>query len=307
MSGVESFDELVQTQQGLLLWRQGVNAIGRRAMDRRVRDEALIKECHGLYRVAGVPVTDKVVLCAATLLCNGVGSVGAAAYFHGFDSFNVFRPVVTTTDACASRTIKVFGRDVTVVRTNFLPAEHQGVFYGVRMTTPARTLCDLSRRFEARALGKLIDDAARRRLVSLSEVAQCRDEVRARGRRRTSVLDVVLEARGIGYKLGDSAPEVDVRTWLEDAGLPPEVQVDVVVSGKHRRIDLAYVAEKVAVEYQGLDEHGNPTAVIEDSDRTTELQLAGWLVVFVTKATGRKRTVEMVREALEQRRSRDLR
>ncbi len=299
---MEGFDELVQAQRGVLLWGQGVEILGRRGFDRLVRDGALIKEHHGLYRVFGVPITDRLVLFAASLLCNGVGSIGAAAYFHGFDTFETFRPVVTTTDSCASRKLTLFGRSVTVHRTNLLPPEHQGVFFGVPMTTPARTICDLSRRFDASALGKLLDDASRRKLVTLPEVAECRQELRARGRRRTTVLDEVLEARGLAYNPGESAPELKIRTWLEDAGLAPEVQVEVVVAGKRRRLDLAYVPERVAVEYQGLDTHGNPTAVIEDSQRTTELQLAGWLIVFVTKATGRQKTVEMVREALEQRR-----
>ncbi|MEY2474541.1 MAG: hypothetical protein QOK28_3870 [Actinomycetota bacterium] len=298
---MEGFDELVSAQQGLILWSQGLEILKRRGMQRRVRDGALVKEHHGLYRVAGVPITDRLVLYGAALVCDGVGSMGAAAYFHGFDTFDVFRPVVTTTEACASRTIKLFGRDVTVHRTNCLPAEHQGVFFGVPMTTPARTMCDLSRRFDARSLGKLIDDASRRKLLTLPDVAECRDDLRARGRRRTTVLDEVLEARGLGYDPGESAPELKIRTWLEDAGIAPEVQVEVVVAGKPRRIDLAYVADQVAVEYQGLDTHGNPTAVIEDSQRTTELQLAGWLIVFVTKATGRQKTIQMVREALEQR------
>jgi hypothetical protein len=300
---MESFDELVQAQQGLILWRQGLEILGKRGMQRRVREDALIKEHHGLYRVAGVPITDRLVLYAATLVCDGVGSIGAAAYFHGFDSFDVFRPVVTTTiENVGGRTIKLFGRKVTVVRTNFLPAEHQGVFLGVPMTTPARTMCDLSRRFDALALGKLVDDAARRHILELREIAACREDLRARGRRKTTVLDGVLDARGLGYHPGESAPELKIRTWLEDAGLPPEVQVEVVVAGKKRRLDLAYVPEQVAVEYQGLDAHGNPIAVIEDSQRTTELQLAGWLIVFPTKATSRKELVANVREALEKRR-----
>jgi len=72
----------------------------------------------------------------------------------------------------------------------------------------------------------------------------------------------------------------------------------LIINGRARRLDLALPEPMIAIEYQGIDAHDDPSAVIEDSLRTTELQLAGWLVVLITKATGRGRAVEMVREAL---------
>jgi hypothetical protein len=57
----------------------------------------------------------------------------------------------------------------------------------------------------------------------------------------------------------------------------------------------------VAVEYLGLDTHGFPLRVLDDAQRTTELQLAGWLVVFITKKTTKREAISMVRQALSQR------
>ncbi len=301
---MEGFDELVQAQQGLILWDQGLELMGKRGMRRRVRDGDLIREHRGLYRSAGVPITDRVVLFGATLLYDGVGSIGAAAYFHGFNRFEVFRPAITVASEVGSRSLVIFGRKIRVYRTNLLPAEHRTVVAGIPMTSPARTICDLSKQFDAEFVGKVLDDAKRRDLLSYEDVAACRRDLQAQGRRRTTVLDEVLDARGLGFHPGESEPELKLRTWLEDAGLHPEVQFAVKVAGKQRRLDLAFPLDLVAVEYQGLDTHGNPTAVVEDSRRVTELQLAGWLVVLITKADGRRKAVQMVQEALEAQRRR---
>lgn len=299
---MERFDELAQAQHGLLLTNQCLALFGRRGFDNRVTKGDLTREHHGLYRVAGTPVTDALALYAATLLYGGVGSVATAGWLHNLNRLRVLRREVTVVDSFGVRELVLFNRAVTIHRTNFLPADHRTTVAGVPVTSVPRTLCDLSRRFGPTVLGEIVDDAVRRGLTTYAEVARCREEMRARGRRRTSVIDVVLLARGAGFHPGESAPELTLRTWLEDAGLPPEVQVEVEVAGKKRRLDLAYPPERVAVEYQGIDEHGNGAAVIDDSQRTTELQLDGWLVVFVTKATGRREAVRMVREALAQRR-----
>jgi hypothetical protein len=300
---MEAFDELAQAQRGLLLAAQCLELFGRRGFERRVARGDLIKEHHGLYRVAGTIVSSELAVVAATLLYDAVGSIGAAAAIHGFDRFPLLRPEVTVLDAFGIRHLRLFKRRVVMHRTNCLPDDHRMVVNGIPVTTPARTICDLSRRFNAPALGKVLDDAVRRELVSYEEVARCRDDMRARGRRRLAILDATLETRGFGFDPGESAPELDVRTWLEDAGIAPEVQVQVVVGGRRRRIDIAYVAEMVAVEYLGINTHANAPALIDDSQRSNDLQLAGWLIVFITKATTREEAVRMVREALAQRRN----
>lgn len=299
---MEGFDELAAAQGGLILYDQGVELFGRRGLDRRARAGDLIREHHGLYRVAGTPITNALVMRGASLLFDAVGSVGGAASMHRLDGFEVLRPEVTIRADFTGRKLVLFERRVTVHRTNMLPPDHVTLVEGIPVTTPARTICDLSRRFESLALGKLLDDANRRGIVTYEEVSACRRDLQARGRRRTTVVDEMLEARGFGFNPGESEPELKVRTWLEDAGLPPEVQVEVVIAGAVRRLDLAYGAERVAVEYQGIKAHASEWGVIDGSRRTTELQLAGWLVVLVTKADTRRDVIARVREALEMRR-----
>ena len=75
----------------------------------------------------------------------------------------------------------------------------------------------------------------------------------------------------------------------------------MIVKGERRVLDLAYLPERVAVEYQGLGSHGLPTRMLDDSVRTTNLQLAGWLVVLITKKNSKREAIEIVRDALRLR------
>src|SRR5205085_8287483 len=171
------------------------------------------------------------------------------------------------------------GGDIRVHRTNFLPPHHVETLDGIATTTVARTLCDLSSVTSVERLARLVDDCKRRHLADYGEVARCREELRARGRRRTTFLDLVLETRVPGYVPGESDPEDKVRGWLEDAGYVPVAQHRVVIDGDRRRLDLALPDERIAIEYQGIDAHATDGAVVDDSRKFTELQLAGWSLV----------------------------
>lgn len=299
---MEQFDEAVGAQLGFLTRDQAIAYFGERDFKRRVADGELVREMRSIYRVAGVPSSLAQNLFLATFAYGATGSHKGAAGLHGFERYaNTVKAEVTVGPRVGSRTRKQ-GIDVTIHRSNYLPDGHIEVVQGIPITTAARTICDLSRFLSAPSLGKVLDDAKRRRLVTYEEVGACRDEIRARGRRRITVLDEILQRRGVDFDPGDSHREGKLRTWLEDAGLHPVVQHPVLVAGKKRWLDLAFPEEMVAVEYYGIDPHALPERVIDDSRRTTELQLAGWLVVIITKGTGRKRGVEMVQEALNKRR-----
>ena len=290
----------MQAQFGLVTRVQGVDFFGRGEFERRVARADFVRLVRGLYRVAGVPTSPEQTLFASTLIFGGPASHRASAAIRGFDRYDQIRPEVTIHGTTGSRT-RDLGHKTHIHRTNFLPDSHIELVRGIPTTTAARTICDLSVFLGASSLGRLLDDAKRRGLVTYEAVAECRNELRRRGRRRITVVDEMLDDRGVDFDPGDSEPELDLRLWLEDAGLPPVTQHLVVVGGKKRRLDLAYPRPKVAVEYLGLAGHTLPSRVIDDSQRTTELQLAGWFVVLITKGTGRRRAVEMVREAIELR------
>ncbi len=293
------FDEIVTAQLGLLTTQQGIDLLGRGVFERRVKAGELVREVKGLYRVAGAPRTPEQELLGTTLLYRGFAGFRAAAALHGFDRYHQLRLELVVPHGLTTR--RRDERDITIHHSTYLPAAHVALVRGIPVTTAARTAFDLSTFLSAWSYGKLVDDAVRRKLLTVEEPAQCRGELRARGRRRSTVVDGYLELRGFGFDPGGSDPEFQLGEWLIDASLPPVPQHPVVVKGKRRALDYAYPEYKVAVEYLGLDVHGMPVRVIDDSDRTTELQLAGWLVVLITKGTGRAKAVRQVKDALKGR------
>jgi len=221
---VARFDEVVQSQFGLLTRDQGLEFFGRRGFDRRVRRGEFIRVARGLYRVAGSPVTAEQRLFLATLAYSGVASHRAAAALRGFQRYVDVPPEVTVARRPGGKGERAFGEHVRLHRTNCLPTSHIELVRGIPTTTAARTICDLSSLLSTPSLGRLLDDAKRRSLVTYEAVAACRDDIRSRGRRRTTVIDELLEFPWIGFNPGESPPELEVRTWLEDAGIYPVAQ-----------------------------------------------------------------------------------
>lgn len=102
-----------------------------------------------------------------------------------------------------------------------------------------------------------------------------------------------------------SPKETETRLALVQAGLPePELNVDAF--DEHGRfvgcLDMAYVFEKVGVEYHGSFFHEGRYA--QDVERVARLRAAGWIIIEVTDAL-LKNPAELVRRvlaALRQRR-----
>lgn len=293
------FDEVVAAQLGLLTTQQGHELLGRGPFERRVALGDFLRKVNGLYRVAGCPETPEQELLGVTLLYKGYAGFRAAAALHAFDRYQSLRLEIVVPDGITTR--RHDEREVTIHHSTCLPSSHVEVVRGVPTTTAARTAFDLSTLLGRWSYAKLIDDAVRRNLLTYDELYQCRMDLRARGRRRSTIVDEFLELRGFGFDPGGSAPEMDLGDWLDEAIAPCVRQFPVVINGVRRELDCAYPEYKVAAEYLGIGVHGMPVRVVEDSARTTELQLAGWFVALITKETGRAEAVRQVREALETR------
>jgi very-short-patch-repair endonuclease len=103
----------------------------------------------------------------------------------------------------------------------------------------------------------------------------------------------------VSPRAGDSAGVDRVFRWIRRAGLPsPVLGFRVMVAGRRRLVDLAYPAEKIAVEFNGWEFHRMRSRMDADQVRTTELELAGWLVIVVTAAHTEAATIDRIRRAL---------
>src|SRR5205807_7558680 len=131
-------------------------------------------------------------------------------------------------------------------------------------------------------------------------VWECRDQLRARGRRRTTVLDALLARRVPGLEKDESEGEAMLLRWLLDTGRQtPEQQVWVVVNGMRYRCDLAFVAERVDLEWDAFSTHGQDRGAFDyDKLRDDDFDVAGWQVIRVTDAWTPARAVAAVDRAL---------
>jgi len=82
----------------------------------------------------------------------------------------------------------------------------------------------------------------------------------------------------------DSLYETRTRLLVVHAGLPTPVANHVVTcrNGVTYLVDMAYVAEKVGLEYDGAGHVGNRAQMENDAQRRRDLQDEGWLIITVT-------------------------
>lgn len=106
----------------------------------------------------------------------------------------------------------------------------------------------------------------------------------------------------------DSPKESELRLMLIGAGLPEPVIGHTVKDADGGFIatpDLAYVRERIAIEYEGRVHFTDPRVYAEDIVRYEMLEAAGWLVIrVVARDLGYRRgiLISRVTQALERRR-----
>ncbi len=205
-----------------------------------------------------------------------------AAWLHGIDRY---RPadlrggpppldIVSIDRARATRRRDTFGGNRALEPADLCVIE------GVRVTTPVRTAADLACRFGRRDALAVLDAFMRVCGVSRAEL----DALLPRFQGRRGVVQL-RELVPLATPLSESPGESWVRIDIHDAGLPaPEPQFPVLVNGIERfRLDLAYPAWKIVVEYDGVEHHTSPGDRARDGARRDWLRRHGWIVIVVTK------------------------
>ncbi|MGF1648326.1 MAG: DUF559 domain-containing protein [Kineosporiaceae bacterium] len=231
---------------------------------------------HGVYADSRVP-RDHLLFCRAAALVAPAAVVSgrSAAWLWGArtgvakgDDVSLVLPPGTSSRSrrgISARRVSLGAGDAIVHR-------------GLRLTSAARTAWDIAAVDSDDVAVPVLDEMLHRRVVApdtLAAYAAARTESPGSARAR-SILDL-LDGRS------ESPPESRVRLALVKAGLAPSAQVDVVDDqGRFvARVDLAFVRERVAVEYDG-GWHSEPGQLARDRDRLNRLQAAGWTVLFVT-------------------------
>jgi very-short-patch-repair endonuclease len=151
----------------------------------------------------------------------------------------------------------------------------------IRVTTPIRTLIDLSARMEDDRLLAAMEGAFRAKLCSPERLAVRVDTLRTSGRPGAGRLAELLAAR-TGPAL-ESVLEAKLWLLLRRSGLPlPQRQYWVSLPGGRYRLDFAWPEHRVGLECDGWEHHGTRTAFDPDRARLAEFAAARWRILPVT-------------------------
>jgi very-short-patch-repair endonuclease len=252
----QKLDELAAAQWGVVsvadLHRCGLDD---NAIAVRVRRGDLHRLHRGVYAVGhpNVPLHGRFL--AAVKACGPTAALShfSAAALHGFLTWDDRHPEVTTTKGRRHPGIRVHR---TTKRKDTTRKE------GIRATTPAQTLHDLSSMPQFKALRRATRQA------------------RALG------LITPAEARSIA-----PAGHIPTRSELEDAVLdliaegslqPPDVNVPVTIAGRRIIPDFRWPAQRLVIEADGAAWHDERIAREDDAERQAILEAAGERVVRVT-------------------------
>ena len=158
-----------------------------------------------------------------------------------------------------------------------LPLRHVTVHEGMRVTTPARTWLDCAALISPEHLLAMGDALYAKELAGEAEL----EEIVRWGARRRGIVSA-RELLPLLNGRAESPGESRLRFYIWKAGLPmPEVNPEIFVRGVFlARLDLAYRAARLAVEYDG-DWHGY--TVDDDEARRSRLRMAGWDVIVAYK------------------------
>lgn len=253
-------------ERGLLTEAQLRSSAWRRLF-RGVYADASLADSHGL-RTAG----------ARLLLPAGVAFSGrTAAFLHGATELaEAGDPVEVSIPTGMS-----FG-PVTGLRIRRVTLPPSDVLLLGRRpcTTGLRTALDIARHEPVIDAVPALDVLLAKAVVGLGELREAvTGALAGRGAARARA------AVQLANPLAESQPESRVRVVLALAGLHPVPQYTVRdVGGEFvARVDLAFVEQRVAIEYDGAW-HAEAGQFAKDRRRLNRLRAAGWTVVHVTAA-----------------------
>ncbi|MEO6121965.1 MAG: hypothetical protein ABIW46_02625, partial [Acidimicrobiales bacterium] len=277
----------------LLTWSQLRSALGDKRARTWVLSGRVVPLRRGVYRTMGAATSWEQSLHAVTLATGAVASHRAAGRLWGLpvpcERIEVTVPL--------GRQTRLAG--VTYHRSNLLLPMFVTERDAIAVTTPARTVADLTAVLGEPTCAKALDAADRLGMASYLNVDGCYRRMRRRGRRKMTVLERLLMIRLDGVESGDSDWELRLARWLTDVGLGRPAQQHWVVAGGERFcLDLAYPEQRIAVEFDGWSNHRQRGRYDSDRRRCRLLTLAGWTVLAYTSTCRQAEVVVEVGAAL---------
>lgn len=275
-------------------------------LSRRTTDTLIT---HGLLRRIDREVLQHVVVARTWqsellrfVLVGGSGAVAShrsAAVLWGIEGFAAGTPEVTVP---RGRRLRRTGARVH----ESTDLDRAGVVRrdGIPTTDLPRTILDLARRTNDKALALAVQWCRRERGLTWTQLAAVLRRHARRGRPGIRRLRRVIAAEAHRDEISDSTFEELVIALLLESGLPEPVLHHVLkLSGRDIEIDLVYPEHRIAIELDGGD-HMKPSVFRADRRRQNAIVLDGWLILRFTWDDYCIRPDDIAREVQQALRSR---
>jgi hypothetical protein len=150
---------------------------------------------------------------------------------------------------------------------------------GIRVTSPARTMFDISRHVNWRTLESAIEQGLRRHQFDLPVLYDVGRLLCRRGRAGSTLYAAVLTSRPAWRRPADSHPELVLRSLLEGVGVHLQPQVPLrLPNGQIIHPDLGDPAVGFYIEIDDHEWHGGRMASTYDDQRDRHVRLGGgWI------------------------------
>jgi very-short-patch-repair endonuclease len=267
--------ELAALQYGVVARRQLLAMeIGAGAIETRLRQHYLHPLHRGVYAVGHLALVALAREMAATLAA-GPGAVvshrSAAAVWHLLRQQDE-----GAVDILIPRSGRGTRPGLRVHRSKLLSKRDVRHLRGLAVTSPVRTLIDLTEAATDRELDRATHEALARNLTNVRELL--REMERFRGRRGLTRLRSLIDAADHPMLTRSEAEERFLA--LVRAGELPAPEVNVLVEGYE--VDFLWREQGVVVEMDGFRFHSSRQAFERDRRRDADLQASGLSVLRFT-------------------------
>jgi hypothetical protein len=279
-----TLQQLFDEQGGVATNGQILGLVSRYHFEAVLKTQTLERIWQGIYCL-GEP-TDELRLRGLDLSCGRTVAVclATAASIFGFDTEDPADLHVLNPPGHQLRPVD----GLVVHRRDGAPL----VMVGQRpATSPAWTAVEVARGLRRPRVLATLDAALRSETCSRAELSRA---VAQQAGRRGIV--AVRELLMYADPRAESPMESEARLAMIDGGLPiPELQYEIRDgNGDLRRVDFAWPDQRLAVEYDGLDWHSGPDAMLKDRHRQAALNDVGWTVMAIVFDDVRYRSWEFV-------------
>jgi hypothetical protein len=259
---------LAEAQHGVVaraqLLRMGLT---KTQIDHRIKTRRLHAAHRGVYAVGHRGLTVEGRWMAAVLAAGRGAVLSHATAAAAWDLRRTTSGIVHVT--VAGRGGRERRAGMRVHRCGTLTTDDATTHRGIPITTPARTIVDLSRTLKGRPLEQLVDLADQRGLIDFDHVRTA----------NSASLQAVLQR----YAPALTRSELEER-FLQLCGTHdiPRPQTNVLVEGIE--VDFVWRDRRLIVEVDGYAYHRSPAAFEADRERDVTLTTKGWRVLRFTWA-----------------------